>query len=166
VIKDDKFNKQHFLALPKLFYLFEPHLKEYAEKMPNDCLITVLATYSISEKISTHLDDKTFPWNYRIISMIDAFPLLGSRQGIKKFGFTRDYEVCKYKPYENGKKYAIVNDSDIMVKLLNAFEGDLICCQVLINDCSPYYEWHFRKVHATIHDNNLSDTSGLYIINK
>lgn len=163
VIKDDKFNRQHFLGLPKLFYKIEPYLSEN-DLASDECLITIITTYAISEKISTHVDDQTFPCNYRVMSLIDIFPLLGSKQGVAKLGFTRNYEVCKYQPYENHKEYTIIKDSDVMVRILNAYEGDLICCQVLIQDTSPYYEWHFRKVVGSIHDNNLSDTSGLYIV--
>lgn len=164
VIQDESFNKQHFLALPKLFYKIEPYVMDFAKKNPKDCIITIMTTYSISEKVSTHLDEHTFPINYRVISIINAYPMLGSKQGIKKFGFTRNYEVCEFQPYENNKRYAMVYDDDIMVKILNAMEGDLIACQVLINDSSPYYEWQIRQVYSIVHGNNLSDTSGLFIV--
>jgi hypothetical protein len=166
IIHEKTFNKQHFLALPKLFYLFEESIAEMAKNNPDECYITIMPTYQISEKISSHLDNQTFPFNYRVISIIDAFPLLGSKQGIKKFGFTRYYDVCKYQPYENGKDYAMVYDDDIMIKLINAMVGDIVCCQVMINDSSPYYEWQFRRVHPMLHDTNTGDASGLFMVQK
>lgn len=163
VIQDSKFDKQQFLALPLIYNKIYPEIESCVKTHPENCYLNICTTYKIADKLATHLDEQILPINYRIISLVDLYPLIGSKT--RSYSFTKNYEVCDYQPYYDGKQYMIIMDSDPMVKILNAFEGDVICCQILINDTCPYYEWQFRRVKSTISDNNLIDVSGLYLVN-
>ena len=103
------------------------------------------------------------PCSYRIISMVNMYNLLGSKSRTMGY-YTRDYELCEGDELYNSGDYAIIKDSDIAARILNAFPGDLIICKILLNETCPYYEYAVRRVVATTYGGEeASDSNGLHV---
>ena len=99
------------------------------------------------------------PCLYRFVSLAEMYPMIGSKEGI--FGLTYDYKIVPYEVAYNGRAYPIIFDYDVIVKILNAIPGDIICCKRVLNEGSPYGEYYIRKVTSTASDINIINPSGI-----
>lgn len=191
VVDTDVFDKLHYNAIIGLFPHFADIIdkqlklinmdKDYItnlEKMnvdakfrsfditteKKDCLITIMATNQASTVFKTHFNINILPASYRLISMVDMYPILGSKSRImgKK---TKNYELCEFENLYNGGSWADVYDSDITVKILNGIPGDLIICQGLFSDVggSPHYEYMIGEIKESPVDQEIIQDSGLKI---
>ena len=191
VVDTDVFDKLHYNAIIGLFQHFadiiDKQLKiinmdeDYVanlEKMNNDakyrsfnittqkkdCLITIMSTNQASTVFKTHFNINILPASYRLISMVDMYPILGSKSKVmgKK---TKNYELCEFENLYNGGSWADVYDSDITVKILNGIPGDLIICQGLFSDVSgsPHYEYMIGEIKESPIDQEIIQDSGLKI---
>ena len=143
VIDEDKFDKQFMLACSA----FWPLIVENTNKNEKPEVI-VCPNNLITTAISKHFNVELFPIKCSIFSLCDVYPLIGSKN--QMFGFTKNYEVIEYEPLYNKLDYAVVMDNDPVVKILGAKAGDLIVCQHLLFETSPYWEYTIRRVKESI----------------
>lgn len=168
LVDSDKFDKQFYLAVVALYpYIHEDLLRQNKSSVKNEpdsdenCYVTIASTNIITSSIAKHFNDSILPCNYRIFSLCDVYPLIGSKR--KLYGFTKDFEVMENEILYNKCSYPIILDSDPMVKILNARNGDLIICQHLLFETTPYWEYSIRKVEQCLNESDSVDISGLYV---
>ena len=85
--------------------------------------------------------------------------MIGSKDGL--FGMSYDYKIIPYEKTYNGREYPVIFDYDVMVKVLNALNGDLICCKRILSEGSPYGEYYIRRVESTASDVGIINPSGI-----
>lgn len=183
VLDADKFDKQHYLAIIALYPIIHDGLakqlnintknlkggstlnRNFELKSDSDeCLVTICPTNKLPQSIIKHFDANILPCTYRIVSAQAMYYLLGSRSQIIG-SYCRDYELCEYEQLYNKREYGIVQDSDIITKILNGRQGDLIICRCLRTEGTPYEEYEIRCVSSSLNDGEESvDTSGVYVI--
>lgn len=182
VVDCDKFDKQFYLALISLYPLIHKDLMKNIEKEKikggsekpstkdrtfnfkfesDDCYVSICPSNYITTSISKHFDNTILPCTYRIFSLCEIYPLIGSKNEL--FGFTKDFELAEYEELYNKMDYQYIMDNDPMVKILNARSGDLIIYKQILYDSVPYYEYAIRQVHQCLNNSESVDISGLYI---
>ena len=121
--------------------------------------VSITCSNLITSAISKHFNSAFLPCPYRVFSLCDVYPLIGSKTGM--FGFTSDYELIEYEELYNKLDYMIVYDDDPIVKILNAKENDLIVCKNILFETTAYFEYTVRIVKRVLNDSDSLDTSGL-----
>ena len=183
VVDADKFDKQHYLAIIALYPIIHNELakqlkinkqnlvggsslnRNFELKSDSDeCLVTIAPTNKLPASIVKHFDASILPCTYRIVSAQAMYYLLGSTS--RTIGsYCWNYELCEYEQLYNKCEYGIVQDSDIITKILNGRQGDLIICKGIRTEATPYAEYEIRKVCSSLTDGEDSvDTSGVYVI--
>ena len=183
VLDTDKFDKQHYLAIIELYPIIHNELAKQLNINRNDlkggstlnrnfelksnsdeCLVTIAPTNKLPQSIIKHFDANILPCTYRIVSAQAMYYLLGSTSRIMG-SYCWDYELCEYEQLYNKKKYGVIQDSDIVTKILNGRQGDLIICKCVRTEGTPYAEYEIRQICSTLNDGEESvDTSGVYVI--
>lgn len=183
VLDADKFDKQHYLAIIALYPIIHNELakqlninrnnlkggstlnRNFELKSNSDeCLVTIAPTNKLPQSIIKHFDANILPCTYRIVSAQAMYYLLGSTSRIMG-SYCWDYELCEYEQLYNKKKYGVIQDSDIVTKILNGRQGDLIICKCIRTEGTPYAEYEIRQICSTLNDGEESvDTSGVYVI--
>lgn len=183
VLDADKFDKQHYLAIIALYPIIHNELAKQLNISRNnlkggstlnrnfelrsdsdECLVTIAPTNKLPQSIIKHFDANILPCTYRIVSAQAMYYLLGSTSRIMG-SYCWDYELCEYEQLYNKKNYGIIQDSDIVTKILNGRQGDLIICKCVRTEGTPYAEYEIRQICSTLNDGEESvDTSGVYVI--
>ena len=183
VLDADKFDKQHYLAIIALYPIIHNELAKQLNISRNnlkggstlnrnfelrsdsdECLVTIAPTNKLPQSIIKHFDANILPCTYRIVSAQAMYYLLGSTSRIMG-SYCWDYELCEYEQLYNKKKYGVIQDSDIVTKILNGRQGDLIICKCIRTEGTPYAEYEIRQICSTLNDGEESvDTSGVYVI--
>lgn len=139
-LETDKFDRFYIHACCWFWHLMEDDLKNKYTR-PH---LYLCPAYTVTPGMLLHVPTNTFPCNYRFVSLVEMYPMLGSPNCL--YGMTYDYEIIPYEECYSGRKYAFIKDSDVMVKILNGMEGDLIRCKRVMFEVSPYSEYTFRTV--------------------
>lgn len=157
VLEADKFDKLNISACAWFYHLFEDKInKNGIDGRPQ---VYISPAYVITDTMFLHVPMNIIPCLYRFVSLAEMYPMIGSKEGL--FGMTYEYKIIPYeKPY-NGREYATIFDYDVIVKILNALNGDLICCKRVLNEGSPYGEFYIRRVVSTASDINIINPSGI-----
>jgi hypothetical protein len=153
VIDTDRFDKQHYLSLIALY----PLIHDYVDF--NNVNVSITCSNLITTAIAKHFNSMFLPCPYRVFSLCDVYPLIGSKSGL--YGFTSDFELIEYEELYNKCDYMIIYDNDPMVKILNAQENDLIICKNILFETTAYFEYTIRIVKRVLIDTDSIDTSGL-----
>lgn len=140
-----KFNK-YFLTAAIFYY------KKYIEAnidvngVDGRPQVILAPAWQITETMRTqHVPVNIFPCLYRFMSLVEVYPMIGSRNGL--YGMTYDYERTPFRECYNGRLYPVIYDSDPMVKLLNAMPGELIKCRRVLQEGEGVYnEYSIRQV--------------------
>lgn len=176
VINSDKIDKQNYLALQSLYPLIHndlcknkgysmlnggensekstPDYIQYYKYNGGDCYVTVCPTNHIETAMQKHFNTRFLPCNYRVISLYDVYPIIGSKSQIWASCLSKYFEVCEYEPLYNGMNYSIIYDDEPLVKILNANIGDIIIGMHFINEIRPYGEFTIKQVTARNNDND------------
>lgn len=188
VVDADKFDKQHYLAIIALYPIIHEELskqlnltkqssevkelkggstlnRNFELKSESDeCLVTIVPTNKLPLSIIKHFDANILPCTYRIVSAQAMYYLLGSTSRVMG-SYCWDYELCEYEQLYNKKDYGVILDSDIVTKILNGRQGDLIICKAVRTEGTPYAEFEIRQVCSSLNEGEESvDTSGVYVI--
>lgn len=159
VIEATKFNK---LFISACIYYYRKHIDGHIDVNGfNGRPQVILApAFRVTEQMTTHIPINILPCLYRFVSIVDFYPMIGSKNGL--FGLSRDYEVIPYKPLYNGRDYPVIYDYDPMAKLLNTLPNDIIKAKICrAEGFSVYDEWYFRKVESTNNDVGVIAPSGI-----
>lgn len=184
-VNSDKIDKQNYLALQSLYPLIheglcknngykmlyggeasneEPEQTseksnyiQYYKYISGDCYVTICPTNHIESAMQKHFNTRFLPCNYRIISLYDAYPLIGSKSQLWATCLSKDFEVCEYEPLYNGMNYSIIFDDELLIKILNANIGDIIIGTHIINEGRPYKEFSIKQVTARNNDDEDDD---------
>lgn len=156
-METDKFDKQNLLAIIGLFHLFSD--KVDVKAMPPK--ISICPTFVITPAMHTHITSDIIKANYRIIPLTEIYPLIGGKNRL--YGITYDYKKIKDLKTYNNKEWMVILDSDKIVKILNAIDGDLIQCKRLICDNGIFPDTQIRRVELNIENINNIPLSGLCI---
>lgn len=139
-LETDKFDKFHIHACCWFWHLMEDDLKTNYTR-PH---LYLCPAYTVTPGMLLHVPTSTFPCNYRFVTLVEMYPMLGSPNCL--FGLTYDYDIVPYEDSYSGRKHPFIKDSDIMVKILNGMEKDLIRCKRVMFEVAPYTEYSFRSV--------------------
>ena len=157
VLEADKFDKLNISACSWFYHLFEDKINKYG--INGRPQVYISPAYVITDTMFLHIPTSIIPCLYRFVSLAEMYPMIGSKNGL--YGMTFDYKIIPYEPAYNGRSYPIIFDYDIMVKILNAINGDVICCKRILNEGSPYCEYYLRRVTATNNDVNIINPNGI-----
>ena len=145
VLEATKFNKYFLTAT--IFY-YKKYIEGHIDVNGNNGhpQVIIAPAWQLTETMKNqHVPANILPCLYRFVSLVEFYPLIGSRNGL--FGLTYDYELLPYEDYYNGRGYPIIYDSDPIVKLLNAMPGELIKCKRVRQEGeSIYSEYYIRQV--------------------
>lgn len=157
VLEADKFDKLNVSACAWFYHLFED--KIYKDGINGRPQVYISPAYVVTDTMFLHIPMNIIPCIYRFVSLAEMYPMIGSKEGL--YGLTYDYKIIPYvKPY-NGREYPTIFDYDVMVKVLNAVNGDLICCKRILNEGSPYGEYYIRRVVSTVNDTSMINPNGI-----
>lgn len=157
VLEADKFDKLNISACAWFYHLFEDKInKNGINGRPQ---VYISPAYVVTDTMFLHIPVNIIPCLYRFVSLAEMYPMIGSKEGL--YGMTFDYKIIPYEPAYNGRTYSVIFDYDVIVKILNAVNGDLICCKRVLNEGSPYGEYYLRRVTPTTNDVNIINPSGL-----
>ena len=152
VLDQDKFDKQFIMACAS----FWPMIHNLIKKGETECRINICPNNLLTTTIeSNHLYILIFPVIYKIFSLYKVYPLIGSKR--QKFTFTRNYEVLEHFELYNHYKFPVIKDFDPVTYIMGAEPGDIIICQILLFETSPYFEYSIREVKETIKEDSESD---------
>jgi hypothetical protein len=157
VLEATKFDKLNISACCWFYHLFEDKINKRGIKGRPQ--VYICPAYVITDTMFLHVPTNIIPCLYRFVSLAEMYPMIGSKGGM--YGMTYDYKIIPYEPVYNGRIYPVIFDYDVMVKILNAVNGDLICCKRILNEGSPYGEYYIRRVTSTATDVNIIDPSGI-----
>ena len=164
VIEATKFNK---LFISASIYYYRKHIEGHinVNGFNGRPQVILAPAFRVTDQMTTHIPINILPCLYRFVSIVDFYPMIGSRNGL--FGLSRDYEVIPYEPLYNGRDYPIIYDYDPIAKLLNALPNDIIKAKICrAEGFSVYDEWYFRKVVSTNNDVDVIAPSGICEGNK
>lgn len=157
ILEADKFDKLNITACSWFYHMFEDRINK--QGINNRPQVYICPAYVITDTMFLHIPTNIMPCLYRFVSLAEMYPMIGSKEGI--FGLTYDYKIVPYEVAYNGRAYPIIFDYDVIVKILNAIPGDIICCKRVLNEGSPYGEYYIRKVTSTASDINIINPSGI-----
>ena len=157
VLEADKFDKLNVSACCWFYHLFEDKInKNGINGRPQ---VYICPAYVITDTMFLHVPVNIIPCLYRFASLAEMYPMIGSKEGL--FGMTYDYKIIPFEPAYNGRIYPTIFDYDVIVKILNAVDGDIIQCKRVLSEGSPYGEYYFRRVMSTVSEINIINPSGL-----
>jgi hypothetical protein len=156
IVFAEEMDKYYFTAIVSLYHTT---FKQYIDPSSKHPHVTILAAFVVTEAMKVHYRNDILPCNYRIFSLCELYPMIGSKN--KMFKLSYDYELHEYEPTYNKKEYTAVYDFDPVAKMLNAIEGDIIVCKRLILDNNIYSDVQIREVKALNNAINMILPSGL-----
>ena len=158
IIEATKFNKL-FISATIFYYKKYIEGKINVDGFNGRPQVILAPAFRVTEQMTSHIPINVLPCLYRFMSIVDFYPMIGSKNGI--FGLSRDYEVIPYVPAYNKREYPIIYDSDPMAKLLNTIPGDVIKCKICRAEGSSVYdEYYFRRVQSTTTNVGIIALSG------
>lgn len=164
IIEATKFNKL-FISASIYFYRKCIEANINPDGFNGRPQVILAPAFRVTDQMTSHIPINILPCLYRFVSIVDFYPMIGSKNGL--FGLSRDYEVIPYKEMYNGRDYAIIYDYDPMAKLLNTLPNDVIKAKICrAEGFSVYDEWYFRKVESTNNDVGTIAPSGICEGNK
>ena len=149
VVDSDKIDRQIYMATIAFYHLIAPYIEENKTKYNYlkpcvDIVLTNYVTASMKKHITSN-DIDYLPCPYKIYSLCEVYPLCGSKN--RTIGsFTKNYEIFEYEELYNKNEYQAVNINDPIVKIMNGELGDIIACQTLYYDSTPFYEYQLRQI--------------------
>ncbi len=142
--------------------LYIEHFYDKIKKDAHAPHFTILPAFTVSESLKSHYKRDILPdCNYRIFSLTELYPMIGSKTDLYKL--TYNYKRHPFEPSFNGKEYVKIYDSDPIVKLLNAMPGDLITCNALAWDDSVHGQTFIRQVESSIPNIHRIHPSGVCV---
>lgn len=168
--KDDKETNEAFILIfadkVDVYFLTACaalYIEYFYDKVKKDAQaphFTILPAFTVSESLKSHYKRDILPdCNYRIFSLTELYPMIGSKTDM--FKLTYNYERYSYTPCFNGKEYVKIYDSDPMVKMLNAMPGDLVVCSAVSSDDSIFGQTFIRQVEPSIPNIHRIHPSGV-----
>lgn len=157
VVEDTKFDKQFFLAISGLYYIFKDIVT-----VRNDTgspYVTIIPSFFITPIMYSHFPSEMIPISYRFIPIHCIYPSFGSRTRIG--GMAYDYELIERLELYNHKEYKVIYDSDPIVKALGGMPGQLIACRCVYMDESPSSEYEIREIKSTLINSDAVELSGI-----
>lgn len=152
IFEANKFDKYNFNACIWFYHLFEEELNK-DDKYKNELRprVFICPNHVITSSMINHLPDDILPCTYRVISLCDIYPLIGSSTSL--YGLAYDYKIANVdKKAYNNRNYPSLSDSDPVVKVLNAIPGDIIQYKRILFDASPFNEYYFREVKSVTYN--------------
>lgn len=159
VLEATKFDKLNISACAWFYHKLEFDKNINKDGVNGRPQVYICPAYVVTDQMFLHIPTNIIPCLYRFMSLAAAYPLIGSKNGL--FGMTYDYKIIPYEPLYNGREYPVIYDYDIIVKILNALPGELICCKRVLSEGSPYGEFYVRRIVPTASDVNVISPSGL-----
>lgn len=116
------------------------------------CQVFLCTTYTVGEGLRARIAPDIFPCLYRFIALPDLYVNIGSKTPNSLFGLAFDYKINhEISPtHSNGLSYAVIYDSDVIARMLNANENDVITHRRLLwENGTAYPEIYNRCVKRT-----------------
>jgi len=140
VIEADKFDILHFRACVGWWYMIKHEIGNSHHPQ-----IYVCSNFMFTPLMKAHIPINIFPCLYRVISLCEVYPRIGSKTNL--FGLSFDMKIVDEIIHD--RELPLILDSDVDVKILNALPGDVIRCRRIFLEEFPYGEYYFRKVKST-----------------
>lgn len=142
--------------------LYIEHFYDKVKKDAHAPHFTILPAFTVSESLKSHYKRDILPdCNYRIFSLAELYPMIGSTT--HQYKLTYNYEKHPYEPAFNGQEYVKIYDNDPIVKMLNAMPGDIITCNALAFDDSISSQTFIRQVEPSIPNIHRIHPSGVCV---
>lgn len=116
------------------------------------CQVFLCTTFTVAEGMRTHVASDIFPCLYRFMPLPDLYVLIGSKNPDSMYGLAYDYKINTEisTKHSNGLSYASIYDTDVISRMLNANEGDIITHKrILWESGTAYSEIYNRCVKRT-----------------
>lgn len=153
IVEAKKFVVLNLRACSAYYHLFKDEIDKVSGYDFNArCQVFLCTTYTIAEGMKSHIAYDVFPCLYRFISLPEIYVLIGSKNPDSMYGLAYDYKINKdITPiHSNGLSYATIYDTDIIARMLNANEGDIISHRRLLwENGTAYSEIYNRCVKRT-----------------
>ena len=142
VVFANKVDVYNLIACAAIYYEHFLGKIDNSAKHPH---FNIMPAFTVSEALRSHYKDDILPdCNYRIFSLTELYPIIGSKN--MPFKLTYNYKVHPFQETHNGKEYVKIFDDDPIVKLLNALPGELITCNALSYDDAIFSQTLIRQV--------------------
>jgi hypothetical protein len=154
-------DKQNILACEWFYHLFDSNISPdgvmiHGRRVPQ---VYICPAYVISDTLFAQCPTNIFPCLYRIATLTEMYPNIGSNTA--RFGMVYDYVINNSRDKHLLKDFSILNDGDVLVKILNAVPGDVIDAIRVMNEVSAYQEPTSRVVVSNETDIGYMRMSGL-----
>lgn len=156
ILEATRFDKVNIQACIWFSHYFEDTVYQTQTVRPE---VFICPAYVITDAMLIHVPVNILPCMYRFVPLPVIYPMLGGRNSI--FSMTYDYILIDPSDVDNPKKYSLILDSDVAVKILNAIPGDIIQCKRVLFEVSPYGEFYRRIVTSTVTDVSEMAKSGI-----
>ena len=109
--------------------------------------VFLCTTFTVAEGVRTHVPSDIFPCLYRFVPLPDLYVLIGSKNPNSVFGLAYDYSISRdgNTKHSNGLEYASIHDTDIIARMLNANENDVITHKRLLWENGTVYSEIYRR---------------------
>lgn len=154
IVKANKFVALNLRACSAYYKLFKDEIdKVNGYDFKAVCQVFVCTTYTMAEGVRTHVAPDIFPCLYRFIPLPDLYVLIGSKTPNSLFGLAYDYKIERNVPnkHSNGLEYATILDADVVARMLNANEGDIITHKRILWESGTAYSEIYRRCVKRTH---------------
>ena len=153
IVHATKFVVLNLRACAAYYPLFKDDIEPVSGyDMKAEAQVFLCTTYTMAEGVRSHVASDIFPCLYRFIPLPDLYVLIGSKNPDSKFGLAFDYTITRNgnRRHSNGLEYASIYDTDVIARMFNANEGDIITHKRLLwENGSVYSEIYNRTVKRT-----------------
>ena len=153
IVEATKFVLLNIRACSAYYRLFKDEIdKVKGYDFSARCQVFLCTTYTVAEGMRSHVAADIFPCLYRFIPLTDVYVLIGSKNPDSMYGLTYDYKInTEISPiHSNGLSYASIYDTDVIARMLNANENDIITHKrILWENGMAYSEIYNRCVKRT-----------------
>ena len=158
IVYAHEFKTSYFQACEWFNHLFKPFVRGTIERP----LVYLGYAFEMNQNDFDKLPIKLLDCPYRLVSLPQLHHVVGSPNGLE--GFVKDYELLKGEKAIsfNNKRYPLITNEDVAVKLVNALPGEIIRAKQLYNDKgSVYAEYKIREVVRSKTTLGQFDSSGI-----
>lgn len=151
IMDGTKFVALNLRAFSAYYHLFENEVEKIDGYDFNaECQVFVCTTFTLTLTMRQHIPADIFPCLYRFIPLTDLYMMLGSKNENSMYGLAYDYSIERtpkgvIPKHDNGLEYAVILDTDIGARMLNASENDVIVHKRLLWESGIAYVEEYRR---------------------
>ena len=151
IMDGTKFVALNLRAFSAYYHIFEKEVEPVnGYDFSAECQVFICTTFTLTLTMRQHIPADIFPCLYRFIPLTDLYVMLGSKSPDSMYGLAYDYKLERtpkgvVPKHNNGLEYAIILDTDIGARMLNASENDVVVHKRLLWENGIAYEEEYRR---------------------